>query len=445
MIYVGLAIGLVAAGLFFWFWQGKKIQALQQSLGVQRLELAMSSRALAQLTVDKQQTDQKLTDAQQQQLQLHSLAGRLEAQNEQLKKQQHEQDAQLQERLLQMNVKFENMANAILDDKGKQFSEQHKLQLDAVLNPLRDRLKDFEQQVQNTHKESLQQQAGLFNELKHLKELNQQMSEEARNLTRALKGENKTQGNWGEVILQRVLERSGLTLNQEYRIQASARNADGRRLQPDVTILLPDQKFLVVDSKVSLVDYERYVNAEEPAEKAAALKRHLQSMQTHVRGLRDKAYDRLYGEGSPDFVLMFVPIEPAFIVAVQEDAELFNEAFEQQVVIVSTSTLLATLRTIASIWRQENQGRNAIEIARQAGSLYDKFIGFTEDLKKVGVQLELANKAHEGAMKKLVEGKGNLVRKAEQLRDLGARTSRKQDQNLLGDASGQTDFPEVES
>lgn len=445
MIYVALAIGLLGVALFFRFAQGKKLQGLQEDLRAMELELARTKLAMDQLAGDKQHMEQKLTAAQEEQMALHMQLSRREAQNEQLIKQQEAQDAQLQERLVQMNLKFENMANAILADKGKQFSEQHKQQLDAVLQPLRERLKDFEQQVQSTHKESLQQQAGLFNELKHLKELNQQMSEEARNLTRALKGENKTQGNWGEVILQRVLERSGLTLNQEYRIQASVRSEDGKRLQPDVTILLPDQKFLVIDSKVSLVDYERYVNAEDPAEQAVALKRHLQSMQNHVRSLSGKSYDRLYGEGSPDFVLMFVPVEPAFIVAVQEDAELFNQAFESQVVIVSTSTLLATLRTIASMWRQENQSRNAIEIARQAGTLYEKFIGFTEDLQKVGVQLELASKAHAGAMNKLVEGKGNLVRKAEQLRDLGARTSRKQDASLLREASGQGDLAEPEA
>lgn len=434
MTYIAFAVGAVLAAVVLGLLNSKRVARLQASLSAQALALGLANKELERFEVDKQQMQQQLAQHQEEYLALHKRNGQLEAQNEQLRKQLSEQDTQLQERLQQMNLRFENMANAMLEDKGKQFSERQKQQMDLILDPLRERLKDFEQQVQSTHKESLQQQAGLFNELKHLKALNQQMSEEARNLTRALKGENKTQGNWGEVILQRVLERSGLTLNQEYRMQASVLNEEGKRLQPDVTIMLPEQKYLVVDSKVSLVDYERYVNAEEPAEKAAALKRHLQSMRNHVRALSGKSYDKLYGEGSPDFVLLFVPIEPAFMVAVQEDAELFNEAFEQQVVIVSTSTLLATLRTIASMWRQENQSRNAIEIARQAGNLYDKFVGFTEDLKKVGVQLDLATKTHEGAMKKLVEGKGNLVRRAEQLRDLGARTNRKQDQNLLGDA-----------
>ncbi len=439
MIYIAFAIGLLGGALSLWFVQGKKVQGLQEELRAMELEVARAKLAVDQLAGDKQHMEQKLSTAQEEHMQLHMQLSRLEAHNEQLIKQQDAQDSQLQERLSQMNLKFENMANAILDDKGKQFSEQHKQQLEQVLQPLRERLKDFEQQVQSTHKESLEKQAGLFHELKNLKELNLQMSEEARNLTRALKGENKTQGNWGEVVLQRVLERSGLTINQEYRIQESLVSEAGKRQQPDVTILLPEQKYLVVDSKVSLVDYERYVNAEAPAEKAAALKRHLQSMRTHVRELSGKAYDQLYGEGSPDFVLLFVPIEPAFMVAVQEDGELFNEAFDRQVVIVSTSTLLATLRTIASMWRQENQNRNALEIAGQAGKLYDKFVAFTEDLKKIGLQLDGAKKAHELAMNKLVDGKGNLVRRAEQLRDLGARTKQKQDQSLLGEAAGQSD------
>jgi len=427
---VGLALGAALVG---WMWQHKTRETLA-SIQQQQLHAAQLQIKLQFLQEEHSKLEQKALKREQEGLlQLQQLS-QAEAQNHQLAEKLTAHDQTLANSLEQMQLQFKNMANAIFEDKSKSFSDLNRQQLDQVLQPLRERLKDFETQVQTTHKESIAQQAGLFNELKNLKELNQQMSTEARNLTRALKGESKTQGNWGEVVLLRILERSGLSLNQEYRIQESITSENGRRLQPDVTILLPEQKYLVIDSKVSLLDYERFVSAEEEAEQQLALKRHLQSMRKHVQSLSGKAYDQLYGAGSPDFVLLFVPIEPAFIVAVQQDPELFNEAFDKNIVIVSTSTLLATLRTIASIWRQENQNRNAQEIARQAGSLYDKFTAFAEDLRRVGNQIELAGKAHESAMNKLVLGKDNLVRKAERLRELGAKTSKQQEQRLLDEA-----------
>lgn len=427
---VGLALGAALVG---WMWQHKTHETLA-SIQKQELHAAQLQIKLQFLQEEHSKLEQKVLKREQEGLlQLQQLS-QAEAQNHQLAEKLTAHDQTLANSLEQMQLQFKNMANAIFEDKSKSFSDLNRQQLDQVLQPLRERLKDFETQVQTTHKESIAQQAGLFNELKNLKELNQQMSTEARNLTRALKGESKTQGNWGEVVLLRILERSGLSLNQEYRIQESITSENGRRLQPDVTILLPEQKYLVIDSKVSLLDYERFVSAEEEAEQQLALKRHLQSMRKHVQSLSGKAYDQLYGAGSPDFVLLFVPIEPAFIVAVQQDPELFNEAFDKNIVIVSTSTLLATLRTIASIWRQENQNRNAQEIARQAGSLYDKFTAFAEDLRRVGNQIELAGKAHESAMNKLVLGKDNLVRKAERLRELGAKTSKQQEQRLLDEA-----------
>lgn len=435
---LGLAflVGLVVGAALLWWLSQQKIRIAQAALQQQQLQGAQLQNKLELLQEDRTKIELRLANKEREsQLQLQQLS-QAEAQNRQLSEKITAHDQTLANSLEQMQLQFKNMANAIFEDKSKSFSDLNRQQLDQVLQPLRERLKDFETQVQTTHKESIAQQAGLFNELKNLKELNQQMSTEARNLTRALKGESKTQGNWGEVVLLRILERSGLSINQEYRIQESVATEDGRRLQPDVTILLPEQKYLVIDSKVSLVDYERFVSAEEEVEQQAALKRHLYSMRKHVQSLSGKAYDQLYGAGSPDFVLLFVPIEPAFIVAVQQDPELFNEAFDKNIVIVSTSTLLATLRTIASIWRQENQNRNAQEIARQAGSLYDKFTAFAEDLRKVGSQIELAGKTHESAMNKLVLGKDNLVRKAERLRELGAKTTKQQEQRLLDEAEG---------
>lgn len=433
-------VGLALGGALLWWLTAQKNRTALASYQQLQLQSAQLQNKLELLQEDRAKLEQRLANKEHEnQLQWQQLS-QAEAQNRQLSEKLTAYDQTLANSLEQMQLQFKNMANAIFEDKSKSFSELNRQQLDQVLQPLRERLKDFETQVQTTHKESIAQQAGLFNELKNLKELNQQMSTEARNLTRALKGESKTQGNWGEVVLLRILERSGLSLNQEYRIQESLATEDGRRLQPDVTILLPEQKYLVIDSKVSLVDYERFVSAEEEVEQQAALKRHLFSMRKHVQSLSSKAYDQLYGAGSPDFVLLFVPIEPAFIVAVQQDPELFNEAFDKNIVIVSTSTLLATLRTIASIWRQENQNRNAQEIARQAGSLYDKFTAFAEDLRKVGSQIELASKTHENAMSKLVLGKDNLVRKAERLRELGAKTTKQQEQRLLDEAEGgQTD------
>jgi DNA recombination protein RmuC len=432
-LLAGLATGLILG----WFFGRKEAAAATNALQTAEVE-----KRVLQEKVDAARHQQTHLEAQNQaaadkMLQLSTELSAALTIQEQLRQQLGAQDEHLREMLEKMQLQFRSMASSILEDKSKQFTEHNKSQLDQLLQPLRDRLRDFEQTVQSTHKESIEKQAGLFNELRNLKELNRQMSEEARSLTRALKGETKTQGNWGEVVLQRILERSGLTLNQEYRLQESVVSEDGRRLQPDVTILLPDNKYMVIDSKVSLVDYERMANAEDPAEQAAALKRHLQSIRNHVRDLSSKNYQQLYGPGSPDFVLLFVPIEPAFMAAVQNDADLFSDAFDRNIVIVSTSTLLATLRTIASLWRQENQNKNAQEIARQAGSLYDKFTAFAEDLVKVGQQLDATDKTYKLAMNKLVDGKDNLVRKAERLRELGAKNARNLDPRLLDRADEQ--------
>lgn len=429
LIYLlaGLATGLIACWLMGRREATKAVSMLQSAEVEKRVLLEKVEEAKlqhARLEQQQQASAEKM-------LQLSTELSAAQTVQQQLRQQLGAQDEQLREMLEKMQLQFKTMASSILEDKSRQFTEHNKSQLDQLLQPLRDRLRDFEQTVQSTHKESIEKQAGLFNELRNLKELNRQMSEEARNLTRALKGETKTQGNWGEMVLQRILERSGLTINQEYRLQESVVAEDGRRLQPDVTILLPDQKYMVIDSKVSLVDYERLANSDDPTEQAAALKGHLQSIRNHIRDLSSKNYQQLYGPGSPDFVLLFVPIEPAFMVAVQNDADLFSDAFDRNIVIVSTSTLLATLRTIASLWRQENQNKNAQEIARQAGSLYDKFTAFAEDLVKVGQQLDATDKTYKLAMNKLVDGKDNLVRKAERLRELGAKNARNIDPRLL--------------
>ena len=335
---------------------------------------------------------------------------------------------QLQEKF---KIEFKNIANEMLEDKSKKFTEQNHQKLSEILNPLNEKIKSFEDKVEKTHRESLEKNAGLIQQLVQLKDLNIQMSKDALNLTKALKGDSKMQGNWGEVILERVLEKSGLVKDREYFVQSSVTTEDGRRLQPDVVIHLPDNKNVVVDSKISLVDYEKFSSEDDEAQRLVYLKKHIQSLRNHVKGLSEKNYHQLYGAGSPDFVLLFVPIEPAFTLAVQHDPELFNDSFERNIVIVSTSTLLATLRTIASIWRTEYQNKNAAEIARQAGDLYDKFNGLVEDLIKVGKQMQLSRESYEEAMKKLSSGRGSLVSRTEKLKELGAKTSKSLPQSLL--------------
>lgn len=435
MEWLSLLAGLVLGGLLTWLYF--KAKPLPQAAELQQLrtDKGIAEARLASLDTEKNRLEATIQLRDQSLLELNNAKSTLEAnlqfQQERLANQQQE-IAEIREKF---TLEFKAIANELLEDKSKRFNEQNQQQMEQILSPLRERLKDFEQKVDTTHKESLEKHASLFNELKNLKELNQNMSEEARNLTRALKGENKTQGNWGEVILERILERSGLTRDQEYRVQESYTTEDGRRLQPDITILLPDQKFLIIDSKVSLIDYERYSSANDDKEREAALKRHLLSIRAHIKQLGEKKYEQLHGQGSPDFVLLFVPIEPAFNLAVQHDNDLYGDAFDRNIVIVSTSTLLATLRTIASLWQQEKQNQNAQEIARQAANLYDKFVDFSNDLVKVGSQLDLTKRTYEDSMKKLIDGKDSLVTKTERLRKLGAKGAKQIDSRLLDRAA----------
>lgn len=351
--------------------------------------------------------------------------------NEKLQ-QQKEEVEQLQEKF---KTEFKNIANELLEDKSRKFTLQNQEKLGEILNPLNEKIKLFEQKVEQTHRESLEKNAGLIQQIHQLKELNLQMSKEAVNLTNALKGDNKTQGNWGEVILERVLERSGLERDREYVIQESKNTDDGKRFQPDVVIHLPESRNIIIDSKVSLVDYERFVSAENQDEKNLFLKKHILSLRNHMKGLSEKNYPQLYGTSSPDFVLMFIPIEPAFSLAVQHDNELFLDSFDKKIVLVSASTLLAVLRTVASIWRQENITKNHLEIAKQAGDLYDKFVAFVEDLIKVGNQLATTKSTYDDAMKKLHAGSGNLVKRAEKIKTLGAKASKNLPQALLDRAN----------
>lgn len=327
---------------------------------------------------------------------------------------------QLQEKFTK---EFENLANKILDEKSIKFTEQNRENIKTILNPLQEKIQLFEKKVEESQKENISIHSALKEQLLHLQNQNLKITQEAENLTKALKGDSKMQGNWGELVLERVLEKSGLEKDREYEVQKSFKNEDGNRVLPDVIIHLPDGKKMIVDSKVSLTDYERYVNAEED-EKETYLKAHVNSIRRHVEQLSEKKYEDLYEMDSPDFVLMFIPIEPAFAIAINTDNALYNKAFEKNIVIVTPSTLLATLRTIDTMWSNDKQQRNALEIAQQAGALYDKFEGFVSDLTKVGNKIKDAQTEYQSAMGKLVDGRGNIVTRIENLKKMGAKAKK---------------------
>lgn len=342
---------------------------------------------------------------------------------ENLQQQNLKRDEELAKQQEQLRKDFELLATKILDEKSEKFTLQNKENIKQILNPLQEKIQVFEKKVEDTQKESISMHSALKEQLLGLKDLNQQMTKEATNLTRALKGDSKMQGNWGELVLERVLEKSGLEKDREYFVQQSFATAEGSRVLPDVVLHLPDNKKMIIDSKVSLTDYERYVNADED-DRPQFLKAHVNSIRKHVDQLSDKKYEDLYDIESPDFVLMFIPIEPAFAIAINDDNSLYNKAFEKNIVIVTPSTLLATLRTIDTMWNNEKQQRNAIEIARQAGALYDKFEGLVSDLTGVGKKIDDAKKDYSSAMNKLVEGRGNLITSVEKLKKLGAKAKK---------------------
>jgi DNA recombination protein RmuC len=347
----------------------------------------------------------------------------------QLKNTEQKQEVEkLQEKFTK---EFENLANKILDEKSTKFTEQNKENIKNILSPLQEKIMLFEKKVEDSQKESVGIHAALKEQLANLQLQNLKITQEAENLTKALKGDSKMQGNWGELVLERVLEKSGLEKDREYSVQQSFTREDGSRVLPDVIINLPDGKKMIVDSKVSLTDYERYVNADDEILKTKFLKDHINSLRRHVDQLSAKKYEDLYTMESPDFVLLFVPIEPAFAVAINNDSTLYNKAFEQNIIIVTPSTLLATLRTIDSMWNNEKQQRNAIEIARQAGALYDKFEGFVDDLTKVGKKMDEAKNEYRGAMNKLVDGHGNIITSIEKLKKMGAKAKKAIPDQLL--------------
>jgi DNA recombination protein RmuC len=368
---------------------------------------------------------------------------RNEADLENLKQKLDEQKEEVEQLQEKFTKEFENLANKILDEKSLKFTEQNQKNIKHILNPLQEKILLFEKKVEESQKENISIHSALREQLLNLQNQNLKITKEAENLTKALKGDSKMQGNWGELVLERVLEKSGLEKDREYTVQQSFTRKDGSRVLPDVVINLPDGKKMVIDSKVSLTDYERFVNAEEE-DQEKYLKDHITSLKKHVEQLSAKKYEDLYDMESPDFVLMFVPIETAFSAAINKDSSLYNNAFDKNIVIVTPSTLLATLRTIDTMWNNEKQQRNAIEIARQAGALYDKFEGFVTDLTKVGKKMDEAKNEYRGAMNKLVEGRGNIITSIQKLKKMGAKAKKSLPDSILKRAE-EDDFNEEPS
>ena len=409
-----------------------------------KIALAKAEEGVARLTAERDKADRVLqeerarNDAAFQNInhELNTEKNRMAKAEESFKAQRErltEQERSIQEIQQKFQLEFQNIANKLLEEKSQKFVETNKNHLDILLNPLKENIKAFEEKVDKVYNMEAAERNTLKGVISQLMELNKLISSEAQNLTKALKGDSKKQGNWGEVILERVLERSGLVKDREYRLQASLISADGSRLQPDVVIDLPDEKHLIIDSKVSLVAYERLVNCETEDERKLYSKAHVDSIRNHVNGLSSKSYHDLYQINSPDFVLLFVPIESSFSFAVQLDAELFSDAWDKRVVIVSPSTLLATLRTISSMWKQERQNRNVLEIARLSGAMYDKFVGFLGDMESIGKNIKLSQTAYDNALNKLTEGNGNLTKTAEKIKGLGAKANKQLDQKYISD------------
>lgn len=346
----------------------------------------------------------------------------------------NERKSEIDELHNRFKIEFENLANSILEEKSRKFTEQNKENLDTILNPLKDKIEEFKGKVEKVYKEESDERNVLKGEINKLMELNKLISEEAENLTRALKGDIRKQGSWGELILEKILERSGLVKDREYKIHFNAVDTDGRRIQPDVVIFLPDNKHIVVDSKVSLTAYERYINCSTENEKILHLKEHVSSLKAHIKGLSEKNYQSSSQFNSPDFVLLFMPIESSYSLIVDTDIELFNYAWERKIQIVTPSTLLISLLTIASLWQREKQSTYAVEIAEIAGSLYDKFESLIKDLDEVGKKIHQMQNSYDDVIKKLHSGRGNLISQVEKMKKLGATTKKSLPKALLDKA-----------
>lgn len=390
------------------------------------------------LTQQLQKSENNLSAEREKVIKLNSELSALNSDYKNLQEKLATQETEFEKRQKELAKDFELLANRIFDEKTNKFSEQSKSNLSEILNPLKEKITEFQNKVEETNKEGIDRFATLRQQLVSLKEMNQQMSQDAQNLVKALKGDTKVQGDWGEIQLERILERSGLRKGEEYLIQESYSTEEGRK-RPDVIVNLPEDKKIIIDSKVSLVSYERFVSSENDDERNMHLKSFIDSVKKHIKELSEKNYQNLFDQGSLDFVLMFIPIEPAFSLAIQFGEDLYAQAWDKRIMIVSPLNLFTALKTIANIWKQEYQNRNVLEIAKQSGALYDKFVGFVDDLENIGKKIDDSKSGYVSAMKKLTEGSGNLVRRAEKIKQLGAKTSKTLPKYILDQASEEND------
>ncbi|MDQ6999638.1 MAG: DNA recombination protein RmuC [Mariprofundus sp.] len=465
-LLIGLIVGLLAGFALHWFLsRGKRTTLEEQKRSFQKLEMEVEARG-AQIEslkndiqahgIEKATLEERIRQLNQFQTDLESkLAHRdatIESLNQEVSRHQTtiaelrtamekdreaavEKLALLEEAKTRLGNEFKLLANQIFEEKGKAFSEKNQSSLDEILKPVQSELKAFRDRIETVHKEDVEARGSLKEQLLNLQSLNKQMNDEARNLTRALKGDKKMQGDWGELILETVLEQSGLRKGKEYTTQGGFRDEGGNLRKPDVILNLPDGKHMIIDSKVSLLAYNEFMNAEDEPVRERALAAHVQSIRNHIDDLSSKDYSSLIGLKSPDFVFMFMPIEAAFMAAFQTDEKLFSKAFERNIVVVTPTTLLATLRTVENIWRYERQNENAKRIADKAGSVYDKLRGFLEDFEKIGSQLATVQKSYDGALNKLTHGQGNLVRQAQGFVELGVKVKKQLPKKILDEAS----------
>lgn len=418
---LGILLGIIAHAWWTRGREGSSLDLVRQQFAHERADL---ERRLGDHSTE---VNERTREA----MQLNAMLAKETERNRGLQEKLDGQQVEMEKAQARLTTEFEVIADKLLKVRGKELNDQQQEKLGTILKPLNDKIKEFEEQVRKNYENEGKERFLLKNEVAKLVEQNQRLSKDADNLTKALKGDSQAQGAWGEMLLEKLLEGSGLMRGQEYSMQESTTLADGTRLRPDAVVMLPEEKFLVIDSKVSLVHYERFTAATDEAERDRNLKLHVESMRAHAKGLGEKNYTKLYDVNSVDFVLMFVPLEPAFLLALRERPEIFQEAYDRQVVMVSHTTLMATLRTIQGIWKHERIARNHMAIAERAGALYDKFVGFTEDLGRIGKNVNDAKDSYEKALGKLADGPGNLLRQVELLKDLGAKTNKSLHPKLL--------------
>ncbi len=421
-----LVIGVLLGFALGWLLKKSKTNETSNQDDAEQLKqeiIALKSR-LENATENYKEQKEQIDSLSKQKDELLTTNAQLAANNQNIEEKLREQKQEIEKLQEKFTLEFQNVANKLLKENSKDFAESNQKRLDEILKPLKENIKNFEQKVDDKYEKELKERTSLLEQIKQLSDLNQQMRADAQNLTKALKGDSKTQGNWGEMILEKILENSGLIKGEQYQKEDYYTNQHGGGSRLDIVVNLPEDKQIIIDSKVSITAYSNYQETDDENEKAAHLKAHLASVKSHIDILSKKDYSQIEGLNTPDFVLMFMPSEPSFSFTLQADSSLYNYAWDRKIVIVSPTTLLATLKTIASIWKQENQNQNALEIARQSGALYDKFVGFLEDLEKIEKGLISARTAYDGAVNKLKEGSGNLIGRVERIKKLGAKTSK---------------------